>query len=370
MERGLYIHIPFCVRKCRYCDFPSYAGLYSPELAAAYIDAVAEEAREYRGERISSVFIGGGTPTILTPAEITTLLSRIGECFDIDADAEYSVEANPGTLTPDKAAALAAGGVNRLSIGVQSFNDTELHALGRIHTAAEAFEAVELAQKYFARVSVDLMAAIPQQTSKSLLESLAAAVSLGVGHISCYSLILEEGTPMYDEYTRGTLDVPDEDTERDMYYAVRDYLRAHGFERYEISNFARKGEECRHNIRYWQCGEYIGIGAGAHSYFEGARFNNTADVREYITGDGRRENYTRLTQRDMTEEFMIMGLRMSRGVSEREFRRRFGLEMRGVYGTVIDKFTKGGFLRCENGNISLTDRGIDVSNSVMCEFCG
>lgn len=364
--KGLYIHIPFCVQKCKYCDFVSFPD--SESYHDKYIEALICEAENYSGSEFDSVFIGGGTPTVLGEHLLERLLAAINEKFRLSADCEFSVEANPKTLTAEKLGILQNGGVNRLSIGVQSFNDDELRRLGRIHSAKDAYNTVYMAKEYgFDNINIDLMSALPEQTGEKLMYSLKTAVELEPAHISCYSLILEDGTPFAAEYDSGKLIVPDEDTDRMMYRDTCEYLKRCGYNRYEISNFAKPEYECRHNIKYWSCDEYIGLGIAAHSYSDKTRFYNTCDLRDYINGNYR-GGENALSEKDMIEEFMIMGLRMTCGVSEREFFARFAKHMRDVYGAVTDKHIKGGFIRCADGRYFLTEKGIDVSNSVLCDF--
>lgn len=364
---GLYVHIPFCVKKCKYCDFVSFDD--KARARERYIDCLIDEMKEYRGISCDTVFIGGGTPTSSDARELERMLAAIRENFDVSKNAEITCEANPGTLNEEKLEALKMGGVNRLSIGVQSFDDEELKKIGRIHTSKEADGAIALARKCgFDNISVDLMSALPGQSFESFKKTLAHAAELRPEHISCYSLILEEGTPLFDEYERGELELPDEDTEREMYDYACKYLKKCGYDRYEISNFAKPGKKSKHNLKYWQCDEYIGIGAAAHSYYGGKRFCNTSDLEEYLSGKRRSGDAGELSREDKIEEFMIMGLRKTDGVSRAEFKKRFGLDVDELFGDVIEKFVSGGFLEDKNGFIRLTDVGVSVSNSIMCEF--
>ena len=363
--KGLYIHIPFCIRKCLYCDFVSVTD--GSGIFADYTGAVIKEAEEYRGEKIDTVFIGGGTPTVLPPELIGRLLEGIHRIFNIAPDAEITSEANPGTLDDGKISALLGGGVNRISVGVQSFNDTELKAVGRIHDAKTAYNTVcRLSERGFSNISVDIMTALPGQDMNSIKNTLETAVSLPVAHISAYSLIIEEGTPLEKQYAEGKLTLPDDDADRDIYHFTVDFLREHGFDRYEISNFARRGFECRHNLKYWDCREYIGLGAAAHSYIGNRRFSNSRSVTGYMSCNEREE--TVLSRADEISEFMIMGLRKFCGVSEAEFKKRFGSGMENIFGKELRRFTELRLMEHKNGNYFLTDRGIDVSNSVMCDF--
>lgn len=363
--KGLYIHIPFCVQKCKYCDFVSYSG--KETLADEYISALSREAQEYKGEKVDTIFIGGGTPSILTPHQINRITQMCFDTFDVDSGYEFTVEANPGTLSDDKITSMIEGGINRISVGVQSFNDNELRKIGRIHDSKTAYNTIcKLNEKGFSNINIDLMTALPNQDMESLKKTLKTAVSLPVSHISAYSLIIEDGTPLENEYSKGLLNLPDEDTDREMYSYVIDCLRKNGFKQYEISNFAKKGCECRHNIKYWTGEEYIGLGVAAHSYIDSRRFYNTSDISEYIAGSGR--EMTVLTAEDKMSEFMITGLRMTDGVSATDFERRFGKSIENMYGEKIKEFVNLGLMECENNRYFLTRRGIDVSNSVLCEF--
>ena len=362
---GIYIHIPFCKRKCKYCDFVSYAG--QSDYTDAYLDALEREMKQYAGESADTVFIGGGTPSIISVEQITRLTRSVFDTFDISKSYEFTVEVNPGTLDAHKINALLSGGVNRISVGVQSFNDTELHTVGRIHTSDEAYRAVEdLNRAGFKNISIDLMTALPNQTMESLKNTLKTAVSLPITHISAYSLIIEDGTPLAAEYDAGTLNLPGEDEDREMYSYAINYLAENGFNQYEISNFAKNGYECKHNIKYWTFEPYIGLGVAAHSFNGSERAYNTSDLFEYIRGA--ESEVSALTNRDKMSEFIITGLRMNRGISSSRFAERFGETLEGVYGAVLTKFETMGLIKHENDRYSLTRRGIDVSNSVLCEF--
>lgn len=365
--RGLYIHIPFCLKKCKYCDFNSFT--FSCEDKASYLDALIKNMQVYKGEKIDTIFIGGGTPTTLSYEELGRLLDAVNSTFELSADYDFTVEMNPKTVDRDKLSVLKEKCVNRLSLGVQSFNDEELLKIGRIHTSQDAIETVSLIKECgFDNFSIDLMSALPGQTTESFLESLNTAIGLNPKHISCYSLILEDGTPLYEEYLRGEINLPDEDEERNMYDSAVKILESAGYKRYEISNFAKNGYESQHNIKYWQCKEYIGIGISAHSYLDGVRFSMTDDFDNYISGDFERCDETVLSREDMMSEFMFMGLRMDRGVSKKEFSVRFGAEIDEIFGKPLLKFKNMGMIEEKNGNYSLTDKAVGISNSIMCEF--
>lgn len=364
---GLYIHVPFCVKKCKYCDFVSFED--KNQLKDRYIDCLIDEMKEYPQLSCDTVFIGGGTPSSLSARQLKRITDGIADNFKISENAEITCEANPGTLSKEKLKTLKNGGVNRLSIGVQSFNDNELKNVGRIHTGKEADGAIALARKCgFDNISIDIMSALPGQTFESFKQTLVHAVSENPEHISCYSLILEENTPLYSEYTDGKLILPDEDTEREMYDYACQFLNKHGYEQYEISNFAKDGKESKHNVKYWRCEEYVGIGAAAHSYYKGKRFSNTHDLCEYLSGKYHSNECEDLSLEDKAEEFMIMGLRMTKGIRKEEFERRFGLNFDELFKDITKKFVAGGFMEDKNGFVRLTHKGISVSNSIMCEF--
>lgn len=365
--RGLYIHIPFCVKKCEYCDFVSYTG--KENSIDAYIDAVKAEAASYKGQDIGTVFIGGGTPTVMSAAQIERLCVAIKENFNISDSVEWTAEANPGTVTAEKAEAMLNSGINRVSVGVQSFNDNELRAAGRIHSAEIAYKTIELlSREGFENISIDLMASLPYQTRQSFERSLKTAVSLPLKHISVYSLIIEEGTPIKKKYEDGIYAEPDEDTDRELYSYTQSFLEDSGFYRYEISNYAKPGYESKHNMLYWNCEEYIGLGVAAHSYIDGVRYSNGPELERYISGifaDGEREQ---LSKRDMMGEFMMLGLRKVHGVSVDEFFRRFGCRLEDIFRNQLKKHISAGLLEYDGERCRLTERGLDLANTVMCDF--
>ena len=364
--KGLYVHIPFSIKKCAYCDFNSFAA--EDSLKEEYIDALISEMSEYSKTAVDTVYIGGGTPTVLSAPLLGKLIKNIKDSFDLSKDTEFTVEMNPETADGEKLSMLSEMGVNRLSIGVQSFSDAELSALGRVHDAGRALSAIGLSKKAgFLNISIDLMSAIPYQTKESFSRNIKIAIEQGVSHISCYSLILEEGTPLSEKVKRGEIALCDEDTERAIYeYAVA-VLSENGYKQYEISNFARDGKMSRHNLKYWNMEEYIGVGLSAHSFLGNTRFSNTADIREYNRRDFRREK-TVLTKNDMMSEFAFLGLRKTEGFSKKDFYSRFGAEVYDVFKAPLEKFVKTGFLIDENGKIRLSHEAVSVSNQIMCEF--
>ena len=368
---GIYIHIPFCVRKCLYCDFVS--GPSTTETQINYVNQLKKEiCAAANDDIVDTVFIGGGTPSVLDVNLLEGILCKLKEAFCLTSDCECSMEINPGTVDYDKLVKYRKMGINRLSIGLQSCNDNELKALGRIHDYKTFEETYFLARKAgFENINVDLMSSVPEQTSESFCRSLRKVAELNPEHISVYSLIVEEGTPFYDM----VLQLPSEEEERLIYHETGRILREYGYEQYEISNYAKKGKECRHNIRYWQCDEYLGFGVAAASYQNGVRRKNTTDMECYLqtSFDALREDLfyeekESLTQEDQYAEFMFMGLRMNAGIAKDEFINRFGVPVETIYGDVIKKHVKNGLLEVTDQCIRLTERGRDVSNFVMADF--
>lgn len=375
----LYIHIPFCVRKCLYCDFLSFpAGEETQERYVAQLinEITAMGARYASDYQVVSIFLGGGTPSILHAEQTSRILQAVKTSFKWAADAEVTTEANPGTVDLEKLQVYLASGINRLSLGLQSTEDRELKALGRIHTFDEFKKSYAMAREAgFTNINVDLMSALPGQTEASYRGTLETVLALNPEHISAYSLIIEEGTPFYDRCEE--LDLPDEDEERTMYHDTKTILRERGYERYEISNYARPGYECRHNIGYWTGVSYLGLGLGASSYIGGERFMSEPDLSAYLLTEpsafsGRRHHRDRhlQTQKEQIEEFMFLGLRLTDGVSDAEFQRRFGISLKSAYGPVITRLIKNGLLEQAPSadRLRLTEYGIDVSNTVLCEF--
>ena len=374
----LYFHIPFCVRKCLYCDFLSFPG--ERRTIEAYMRALCteleERADEYRESLVSSVFIGGGTPSVAEPGLVEELLKRVHTLFCVEDGAEITLEMNPGTADGESMKRYRRAGINRLSMGLQSAWDRELKRLGRIHTFGEFLECYAAAfSAGFDNISLDLMFGLPGQTQEDWRGTLKRVLALRPlpAHISAYSLIVEEGTPFYALQEQGKLSLPEEDCERQMYADTEKILGSAGFFRYEISNYAREGYECRHNCGYWQRRDYIGFGIGAASLFQNTRFRNGSDLQEYLRSPGAlREAEEVLDKRAQMEEFMFLGLRKMRGVSGRVFRETFGEGLEAVYGDILSRNERDGLLyrREEPGDVfwALTVRGIDVSNYVMSQF--
>lgn len=373
-ELGLYLHFPFCVRKCRYCDFLS--GPSDEGTKRQYAEAMIREIRRLGPKTddclVTSVFLGGGTPSLMPVDCLREIFEAMRENFRIVPDAEITMEINPGTLTGELLAFVSEE-VNRVSLGVQSFHDKELSILGRIHTGLEAEHSVRLLQKTgISNINIDLMSSIPEQDVSSWKGNLKRAIALGVPHISAYSLIIEEGTPFFDMKKAGKLRLPDEEEERTMYHLTKEVLHKAGLEQYEISNYARPGFECRHNLKYWRRADYLGLGVGAASLFHHRRFRNTRNLSLYISESSDQKDLIRdeeiLTEKDEMEEFMFLGLRLNEGVSEDEFRTNFGKTMESVYGEVIRRHCEEKLLRHQNGRYFLTERGRDIANYVMSDY--
>lgn len=401
---ALYVHIPFCVKKCAYCDFLSFQA--EKEVKDKYVNLLCEEiereAVRYPDYRGTTVFFGGGTPTVLRPEQLERVLCKLKSCFSMNQYGmeqkvpEITLECNPGTVTEEDLRRLRKAGFNRLSIGLQSAQNEELRKLGRIHTWEDFLKTYESARKAgFWNINVDLMSALPGQTVESYVNTLEEVTALRPEHISAYSLMIEEGTPFYAQYGEADAQrrkdgedklhlLPTEEEERRMYELTQEVLGKRGYHRYEISNYALSGYECRHNITYWRRGDYLGLGLGAASFIENCRFAKTADLREYqeLLRDGGKvgidrksgrsislhRNLQKLTIQEQMEEFMFLGLRLTEGISRSAFQEYFQTPIEDIYGAVLPKLEKDGLLVCTEDKICLTKRGIDVSNVVLSEF--
>lgn len=371
-ELELYLHIPFCIRKCAYCDFLS--GPATDAVKKQYVDALIREikttGKQYKEYCVTTIFMGGGTPSILFSEQITAIFEALKHSFSIKEDAEITMEVNPGTVTEEKFQAWKAAGINRLSIGLQSVKNEELQMLGRIHSYEQFLDTFQKARAYgFENINVDLISAIPGQTLKSWCETLRTVAELSPEHISAYSLIIEEGTPFYEKYGEETALLPDEETERKIYEETEKILLEYGYERYEISNYAKKGYECRHNCGYWQRKEYLGLGIGAASLIENRRFHVVTDLNTYLEKDSLNyEEEETLSEQEEMEEFMFLGLRMMEGVSKIDFETYFGKNIEEVYGTVLEELEGEQLLENSGDRIKLTKYGIDISNYVFEQF--
>lgn len=402
---SLYIHIPFCVRKCLYCDFLSFSASNSKkqdyvktlinELAAweeVLKEKLTSEEKLTSKENLTgmdklyfkTVFAGGGTPTCLEPSMLLEILQAVNKYTD--ENTEFTIEANPGTITDSHISIFKEAGINRVSLGLQSAQDRELKKLGRIHTYREFCNSYsKLEEAGFSNINIDIMAGIPGQDIASYKDTLEKIITLEPAHISVYSLIVEPGTAFYKMQEQGKLDIADEETDRHMYNLAKEILEKYGYNRYEISNYSKKGMECLHNITYWIGGNYLGTGLGASSYINGARFTGIKDFNKYINifkdraepGLAEKQiqknigsSYEKLSVKNQMEEFMFLGLRMCKGVSKSTFLDRFGISMDKVYGNVIKHFLQNQLLAedVNSGRIYLTERGIDISNYVLSDF--
>lgn len=372
---GLYIHLPFCKSKCYYCDFNSYANeesMIEPYLRALKkeIDKVGEKLSNYE---ITTVFIGGGTPSLIDEKYIDSLLGTCRQCFNIYEEAEISIETNPGTLSYDKLARYRDAGINRLSIGLQAWQDMLLKDIGRIHCKDQFVENFYLAKKAgFSNINVDLIFALPNQTLEDWEETINNVAALEPTHISCYSLKIEEGTVFGSMLEEGKLATADEELDRQMYYYAIEKLSEYGFRHYEISNFAKPGFLCKHNLVYWETRGYIGLGAGAHSFFENERYNNIYDFREYISlmerGDLPVESISKISIDEQISDYMILGLRLINGINIESFKKRFGKDVFNLFGKQIRKLIERELLQFDEGSLRLTRKGLDLANQVFVEF--
>lgn len=369
-ELELYIHIPFCVRKCEYCDFLS--GPAGKQEQREYMEALFSEidgTEKFEDYEVSTIFIGGGTPSVLPGEWIEELMEKVKNHFPVRTDGEISIEANPGTVDESKLQSYRRAGINRISFGCQSGDDEELKMLGRIHTWEEFLESFSLARAAgFSNINVDLMSGLPGQSLSSWEESLEKVAKLQPEHVSAYSLIIEEGTP----FALKKLNLPDEEEERKMYEKTHEILESYGYHQYEISNYGKPGKECLHNIGYWQRKEYLGLGLGSASLIQEKRFHNTGKMEGYLAKSDKvgeiREDIEKLTRENQMEEFMFLGLRMLEGVSEKEFQEKFGTDLKNIYGDVIKKYIQLGLLEQKGDRLYLTRRGISVSNPVLADF--
>lgn len=402
---GLYLHFPFCVRKCRYCDFLSFPS--DADGREAYLERLKQEiqarGQAYQDYEIETLFIGGGTPSLMTGQQMTDLLDTVRESFHVRTDGEWTMECNPGTTDAETLKLYREAGMNRLSFGLQSMKDEELKYLGRIHTVQQFMDNYQAARAAgFENINIDLMSALPGQTTASWMDTLQKAAALEPEHISAYSLIIEEGTPFWKLYgdedsdkecaddndagdsetDNGDTEVgtapkekaaipalPDEDSEREMYHLTKSFLAEKGYDRYEISNYAHKGFECRHNLIYWQRKDYLGLGLGAASMVGNRRFSNVSDMTQYMR-DFSYGDEEILDRQAQMEETMFLGLRCTAGVSDKIFKEKFGQSMMYIYGDTIRKYISEGFLKYDDaaGRLAFTEAGMDVSNWILSDF--
>ena len=374
-DLGLYIHIPFCVKKCAYCDFLSWKG--SDEEREAYVQALEKEISSYsefaKDYRVSTVFFVGGTPSVLEGEQTERILKKIRDTFRVEKDAEITLEMNPGTAQKEKLLLYRELGINRLSIGLQSVKNENLKLLGRIHTYGDFLDSYRMAREAgFDNISADLISTLPGQTLEEWKEELEILQETPLEHISVYQLIIEKGTEFYEKYGEHEELLPDEETSREIYLWTGKYLKEHGFEQYEISNYARPSRKSRHNLRYWERKDYLGLGLGAASMVHNIRMSNTRDWEKYIEGSQNpkrlREEVEFLEEPRQMEEFMFLGLRKTEGVSRKEFRRTFGRELDMVYEKALEKHLENGMLEASKDRIRLSQAGILVSNQVLSDF--
>lgn len=374
-DLGLYIHIPFCIKKCAYCDFLSWSG--DKDQKEEYVRDLEQEIRSYKtfaaDYQVSTVYFGGGTPSILETGQIERIMGALRQTFRIEKKAEITLEMNPGTARKEKLKAYRQLGINRLSIGIQSVKNENLKLLGRIHTYEDFLESYHMAREAgFDNISGDLISSLPGQTLEEWKEELEILIRTPLEHLSVYQLIIEEGTEFYERYGEHEELLPDEETSREIYLWTGEYLENQGFRQYEISNYARAGKESRHNLRYWERKDYLGLGLGAASMIRNMRMSNTRDWEKYRTGcrDPRkiREEVEFLEEPRQIEEFMFLGLRKTRGVSRKEFRRTFGKDLDLIYEKTLKKCLENGMLQESGDRIFLSEEGILLSNQIFADF--
>lgn len=364
----LYFHTPFCVQKCKYCDFASFVGkddFVAPYFAAAKCE-LHEKARKYGKERVTSVYFGGGTPTAVDTSYPVDMLNEIFASFDLSPDAEISIEANPATFDRDKLLTLKSAGFNRISVGVQSFFDDDLEKLGRIHSGDEAKSAVTLAREIFDNVSIDLMIGIEGQTKERLKKNFDVAAKLNVNHVSAYMLIVEEGTPLKKLVESGKYSPVSEDDCAMLYDYASKYLNSLGFERYEVSNFAKDSAYSRHNMGYWEMKNYLGIGLSAHSLFDRRRFYNVSDIKEYIAAPNNELEEEILSDKDFEEEYIMLALRTKKGIVLADYAERFNADFSEKYSEKLKKLAK--FLDVTPSSVSIRGEFVSVGSAITAEM--
>lgn len=372
---GIYIHIPFCAKKCKYCDFISFDNKIDKK--KLYIDKLVEEINNFNKDNyiVETIFIGGGTPSILSSNEIYKLGSAINE-FILSRDIEFSVECNPCNITEEKLIAFKDIGVNRISFGLQSYDNELLKIIGRVHNVDIFEKAYGMARKVgFGNINVDIIFNLPSQEMKSYKRTLEKVIALQPEHISCYGLIIEENTPFWDMIDKGELAMPDEDLDREMYEYSENYLSEKGYTKYEISNYAKVGYECKHNIKYWKREEYIGFGLNSHSMINNQRFSNTKNLEKYLNIDFKNLKATKddrdieiLDLKAQLEEYIFLGLRLTEGVNILEIGNILNISVYDIYKEVIDKFKNNGLLEFDGRILKLTKKGVSISNYVLSEF--
>lgn len=365
-----YVHIPFCTQICYYCDFSKVFIKNQP--VDAYLQALIREFESYKIEQLRTLYIGGGTPTAISAEQLDYLLSHLTKNLDLSQLEEFTIEANPGDLTPDKIAVLEKSAVNRISLGVQTFNDKQLKRIGRSHNEAQIYESIDsLKGAGFDNISIDLIYALPGQTMADVKENVAKAIALDIPHLSLYSLILEHHTVFMNKMRRGKLNLPTEDLEADMFDYIIAKLESHGFEHYEISNFTKPGRESRHNLMYWDNAEYYGVGAGASGYVDGVRYRNRGPIQHYLKGVAQgnpRLEEEVLTKQEMMEEEFFLGLRKKEGVSISRFEEKFAENFSNRYGDIVEKLTRDGLVQMTDGRLRMTKKGLFLGDTVAEKF--
>ncbi len=374
MDISLYIHIPFCESKCKYCDFTSFRG--NDELIDRYIGALIREIEIYGRqvkEPVRTIFIGGGTPSVIDPRYIYRIMASLDKNFNLSRLEEVSMEANPGTISLEKAKIYKEAKINRISMGAQSFDNEILKSIGRTHSEEDIYRSFDILRgQGFDNVNLDLMFGLPNQGEEDIIKSLNKAISLGVDHISNYSLILEEGTGLYREYLRGDFEVLGEEEDRAAYHKTCEILKANNYDHYEISNFAKPGYQCKHNLVYWNIEPYLGFGISSHSNYRGKRYSNTVNIRKYIEkltrGELAVDEVEDINKLEEISEYAIMGFRKISGINKEKFKERFEVDFKTYYGDEIKKHLNGGLIAENETNIYLTTRGLDLSNQVEVDF--
>ncbi len=369
---SLYIHIPFCASKCNYCDFASYSGKLNllPEYLEALQEEIAKAPARFGKRRVATVYIGGGTPSLLSADQLKGIMDTVASAFDLQPNAEVSMEANPGTVDAGKLAGYRAAGINRLSMGAQASQEELLKTLGRLHRWQDVELAIQMARNAgFYNINLDLMYALPGQTPEMWQQTLEKAMELNVEHFSCYSLIVEQGTPLYDWVARQAVLLPDEEAEDAFAKLVHGAMGAAGYERYEISNYAKPGFACRHNIVYWTRAEYLGVGCAAHSLVGEERFHNPKSLQAYLMG-GRYLDRSPITRREQVEECLMLGLRMVEGVSLAEIKDRYGIDLGRKLAKEIAFLKENEILELDNRRLWLTEYGMDLQNQVVLKLVG
>ncbi len=377
---GLYIHIPFCISKCKYCDFYSIGGA-DEEKKEKYVEALIKHMGEYKIQTknmaVSSVYIGGGTPSLLSEIQLKKIMKAVKKNFRLTTRCEISIEVNPGTVDEKKLITMRKLGINRLSIGAQSFNDDELKICGRIHTADDIYSCITMARKAkLDNISLDLIYGLPTQTKESLFFNIDTANELGVDHISLYGLKIEEGTPFW--YDRHNLELPDEDTECEMYFEAIEKLKHEGYRQYEISNFAKSKKACKHNLRYWNCDEYVGLGPGAHSFFGGKRFSFKRDLNLYIDSFDETKNinerlideYIEIPPQAHIAEYVMLRFRLCEGVNLAKFKKRFGRSFEALYYERLWPYVNSGHIVKTKTGYAFSPQGMYVSNYILSRVIG